>query len=440
MKDENTKRKKYKEIELRSEEVQEVMNHIPAWILRWGITILFFIIMILLAGSYLFKYPDTIEAGITVSSQTPPAYILAKTAGRVDSLYSVHNNYVLQGEILGIIENPARPKDIFQVKRQLELWEASEYTLNEAEKLLFERYLQLGEVQASYATFITTLNDYYNFVKQNYYPQKIENSKKQLKNQEASLQLAQKQYQLGKEEQEAINRIYKRDSILYKKNAMIAAEYDQSQRDYLQSLQSRESSSMSLNQITTQLIQSRGNILDIQRQASIEEQKHIVDLKNAIEQLHVQLISWEQHYLLVAPISGKITFMSIWSNNQNVMAGETVFVIAPLAESHPVGKALLPLQRSGKVKVGQQVNIRLDNYPDQEFGYVKGKVVNISPVPTADATYVVEVELPKGLRTNYNKDLPMSREMKGSAEIITEDMRLIERLLSPLRKLKNNGK
>ena len=33
--------KKYKEIELRCEEVQEVMNHIPSWILRWGITVLF---------------------------------------------------------------------------------------------------------------------------------------------------------------------------------------------------------------------------------------------------------------------------------------------------------------------------------------------------------------------------------------------------------------
>lgn len=29
-------KKEYKEIELRSEEVQEVMSHVPVWILRWG--------------------------------------------------------------------------------------------------------------------------------------------------------------------------------------------------------------------------------------------------------------------------------------------------------------------------------------------------------------------------------------------------------------------
>ena len=55
-------KKEYKEIELRSEEVQEVMSHVPVWILRWGITVLFCIVIILLIGSYLFKYPDVVEA------------------------------------------------------------------------------------------------------------------------------------------------------------------------------------------------------------------------------------------------------------------------------------------------------------------------------------------------------------------------------------------
>ena len=83
--------------------------------------------------------------------------------------------------------------------------------------------------------------------------------------------------------------------------------------------------------------------------------------------------------------------------------------------------------------------IRLNNYPDQEFGYVKGIIRSISPVPTAEDNYVVDIDLPKGLKTNYGKELPLTREMKGSAEIITEDMKLIERLLAPLRKIISSG-
>ena len=42
------------------------------------------------------------------------------------------------------------------------------------------------------------------------------------------------------------------------------------------------------------------------------------------------------------------------------------------------------------MKAGQRVNLRLNNYPDQEFGYVKGKVKSVSPLPTAEGMYVVE--------------------------------------------------
>ena len=45
----------HKEIELRSEEVQEVMNRVPAWILCSGITVLFIIVVVLVARSYWFK-------------------------------------------------------------------------------------------------------------------------------------------------------------------------------------------------------------------------------------------------------------------------------------------------------------------------------------------------------------------------------------------------
>ena len=59
---------------------------------------------------------------------------------------------------------------------------------------------------------------------------------------------------------------------------------------------------------------------------------------------------------------------------------------------------------------------------------------SVSPLPTAEGMYVVDIALPDGLTTNYGKTLPLTREMKGSAEIITDDLRLLERLIMPLRK------
>lgn len=64
--------KKYKDIELRSNEVQEVMNHIPSSILRYGITVLFIIVCLLIIGSAFFNYPDTVETEFTLTTQSPP--------------------------------------------------------------------------------------------------------------------------------------------------------------------------------------------------------------------------------------------------------------------------------------------------------------------------------------------------------------------------------
>ena len=127
--------------------------------------------------------------------------------------------------------------------------------------------------------------------------------------------------------------------------------------------------------------------------------------------------------------------MKVWSRNQNVKLGETVFIIQPSDSSNVLGKALLPLQGSGKVHIGQRVHIRLNNYPDQEFGYVKGLVKSISPAPTEEDVYIVEICLPDGLKTNYGRQLPVSQELKGTVDIILADRNLLERLLAPLKRV-----
>ena len=65
-----------------------------------------------------------------------------------------------------------------------------------------------------------------------------------------------------------------------------------------------------------------------------------------------------------------------------------------------IGKIELPIAGSGKVKTGQNVNIKFANYPYMEYGIVKGEVQNISLV-ASDNAYSVLVILPEGLTTTY---------------------------------------
>ena len=52
--------------------------------------------------------------------------------------------------------------------------------------------------------------------------------------------------------------------------------------------------------------------------------------------------------------------------------------------------------------------------------------------------YTVEVVFPEGMRTTYEKELPMIQQMDGTGEIITEDMRLIEQFIQPIVSLFKN--
>jgi len=65
-------------------------------------------------------------------------------------------------------------------------------------------------------------------------------------------------------------------------------------------------------------------------------------------------------------------------------------------------------------------------YPDQEFGSVIGSIEFISHIPT-DSGYMAKIALPKGLITNYNKSIQYRDGLTAQADIITENLRLLER-------------
>ena len=74
------------DIELRSNEVREILNRPPKWILRYGIVLIFIVLVGLLAGSWFFRYPEILTAPIVVSTENLPFDIVAKTSKRIDTL------------------------------------------------------------------------------------------------------------------------------------------------------------------------------------------------------------------------------------------------------------------------------------------------------------------------------------------------------------------
>lgn len=429
--------KTYKEIELRSEEVQEIMNKPPSWIMRWGIVLMLCVIMILLVGSYLIKYPESIVANITITTSNPPVDIIARSTGKIDEIFVKNKIRVLKNSKLAVIQNPAKTTDMLLLVDRLNYWKKLRYDISIADSLLVFSSISLGSIQASYSVFLRDLSNLQQFIKNDYYNNRIRLLTEKNKGQKDYYNMMIRQKQLAEEQFKTTQSIFSRDSMLFTKNISTGNEYDVARNSYIQSRQTYLSYESSLKQSEIQFVAEKEVLLEILNQANEIENNYRLALLNSTEQLQAEIKTWESIYLLKSPVDGIVNFIGIWSKNQNVSSGETVFSVLPLEKGDSKGKALLPAQGAGKVKVGQRVNVRISNFPDQQFGYLIGSISSISNTTNSEGFYILEVDFPNGLKTNYGTSLPNSQQMSGSAEIITNDLRVIERFFQPIRKFLN---
>ncbi|MBU1820320.1 MAG: HlyD family secretion protein, partial [Bacteroidetes bacterium] len=192
---------------------------------------------------------------------------------------------------------------------------------------------------------------------------------------------------------------------------------------------------MPLKQLASALIQNRTS--------QTAKQKELLELDNAIAEqrgsfrqalqtLRSSTESWQQRYILSAPVAGKVSFASPWQEQQSMSAGQELLTVEP-AGSNFQGLIKVPQVNLGKLREGQTVLVKLDAYPYREYGMVEGTLAQLSLTPGHDSVYWGYVELPQGLRTRYGRQLPYRNGMKGTAEIITADRRLAERLVEVVK-------
>lgn len=421
------------EIELRSEEVQEILTRVPNWMIRWGSVVILLILLSLFFVSWVVKYPDVITTQIIITTNIPPEKLVAKVSGKIEALLVNDRTLVSRNMPLAVIENSANYEAVFLLKSILD-------TINiDKNKFPFEKLksAQLGEIESFYAIFQkeSSADELNNNLK----PYQVEGNAQnyeaiQLKER---LNLLESQKNNNQSELVLQKSDLNRYEVLFKKGIIAAQELEKHNLTYLQVERNYKSLLSTISQLKSSLNELKKN----SKTTQINENKENVNLERNLIQafygLKKAIKDWELNYVLRSSVDGKVSFLQLWSANQNVEAGATIFVVIPSKESGYIGKVKAPALNSGKIQIGQNVNIRLANFPDREFGIIKGVIKAISLTPDKDGNLLINVSLPKGLETSYKKQIVFQQEMSGTADIITEDLRLIERLLYQFRDIFN---
>ena len=311
------------DLNLRSDEVQEVLGSVPPWILRYGIAFLGVTFFILLLCCYFIKYPEVISTEVAITTMSPPIRVRVHQSGRIHYLLGQGRQIVSKGQAIGVMEDPAPYEDVRTLRLLMEKYRSGMCRVDSVRQVLSSRSYSLGSMQMPYVHLLKIL------------------------------------------------------------------AYDRT------------------------LGTPEGQL--------------------AIIELWASLVDWEDRNVLTAPLNG-IVDLEDYSREKVIEAGDIAFSVSSKDQGREHARAVLPVENSGKVKLGQRAILRLQSYPEEEFGTLEGYVRRISVSSKGDQ-YIVEIALPRGLVTTYGRRLSPERILVGTADIVTEELRLIERLLFPLRKL-----
>jgi multidrug resistance efflux pump len=413
---------------LYSEPVREIMGKPPRRILRWGTTIMFLVFILFIVFSWIIKYPDTIPAPVTITTTNPPVTLLTKITGHINSFFVKEKETIKAGQIVAVMETTASLKEI-ELLRQIT------DTISKPEMIIYRSlplFSGLGELQAYYGTFLKDLSYLNNYNQNDFYGSKIVSLNDEIKGLQEYINRLKVKERLYSENQKIEEKKYKRDSSLYAGKVIPESELERSHQALLKENIDLQQVKLDYSAKTIELAEKRQLLQDYRITKVDDYEKLVSVLRESFLNLRAQIHLWENTYLLISPVEGIVSFTKFWSSNQSVIKDEPVVSIVPLNAGNFLGRIELKMQRSGKVKEGQLVNIKLSGYPYLEYGMVRGVVKSKSLVPSGDA-YIIELELPNGLTTLYGTRLDFTQNMQGTAEIITKDIRLLQKIINPFR-------
>lgn len=427
------------EINIRSEEVQEVLSHVPTWMIRWGITLIFVLILMLVVLAWFVKYPEVISGNINITTETPPIKLTAQINGRIQKVYVKNGDTVSEGTPIAVLENPLNENAIVHLEHLIDTFQLH---FNNDSLGAFNFSIPLpnfGDLQETVNRFRSVGQDYFSRKYNSYDSDRIHNLEQQIVQYTRLKHIQSTELTRSKKETKNGNEKFNADQKLYDKGVISKMEYFEEQSKFSQKQEA-------LGQLKTGMIQNNITITNLKKEMielTFEHEEGIrklkVELSTLIDQLENQITGWQQSYVLKSPYDGFVNFLGNISENQSVTSGTPLFAVIP-QDTRVIGYVQIPPQGIGRVREGQPVNIQLANYPKQEFGQLKGEVVSISGIPTMNPEtnqgyYFAKVILPEGLKTTYNKELEHTAEMIGTASIITKDLSVFERVFNQFRTL-----
>lgn len=415
-----------------TEEMQDIITAPPRWLLRWGITLFFSTLLLILGMSALIRYPDIVKTQLKINSANSPKPVVARRSGKLIKILTQEEQNIIEGQPLAYLESTADHQQVLDLLKSLKNVQKQVYEihLNGLKLFYTPNDLHLGEVQDSYQSFFQSYLNYKASAFDGIYQKKREYLRRELdaiSKQRVQLvlqkRLQEKEYGLAEQEYN----IYQK---LTEKRVMAPMELKREESKLILKKYPLQQTESNFITNSTAYSAKEKEILELDNQIQEERSEFIQALNSLVSQIE----SWKSNYVLSAPQSGKVAFAGIIQENQFVNTGQEIFYVDS-GNTDFFAEMNIPQYNMGKVKLGQEVLIKLKSFPYEEYGMIRGRIGYLSDVPYRDSVFVSKVDLKGEAFSELKRPLKLKNGMTADAEIITEDATLLNRLFRNITKL-----
>ena len=418
--------------EVRSDEVQEILSYVPHWMVRWGLSTIFAVVVLLLVLSWVIRYPDVIKGDFTLTAENPPVRLAANSPGKLTRLYFQDGESVPAGALIAEVESPVEAAGLAYLRAYLEAARRLPQRPATLLPVATEPWVY-GSLQGPFNSLQKACHSFQQWSLDAFEVEVGANLREKIGQYEQLLIIQTRQEALAQAELANAEAKYETSQLLYADSIISRAEYYREESQFRAKALELENlrKTGTLDRIT--LTDLRKQLLEWEQAREEKARTYTEEIRLALAEVENGLRNWRQGYQVIAPAAGRLEMLGEVVEGQYVQPGQELFALMP-AHGTYTGLVKAPAQGYGKIAPGQRVRIRLDNFPYHQYGLVEGEVARIAALPE-EKFYRVEVDLPAGLRTQYGHELPFSPHMTGSAEVITEDLRVIDRFFYQFRKL-----
>ena len=176
-------------------------------------------------------------------------------------------------------------------------------------------------------------------------------------------------------------------------------------------------------------------IKDTKTQYSSQVNSKLSEISGQLDEIETNLEKYslsKDYQYITAPVSGHINSINVNTIGAAVTSAQELVTIVP--DNTPVEMVCyLKNMDIADVEIGMETEIKLEAYPYNKYGTVKGKVKYISPSAFVSeqmgSVYLVKIEI-----TDKHDDIDIISGLSGSVEIKTDKRTVMDYFLEPIKK------